>query len=298
MLGIGYHLRRALQGLGAKPMSLLLTLGSVALAFLLVGSVLLMAQNLSRLTDGWGSGATVAVDLTDGAPPADVARIEQGLRELGGVSQVRRVSPEEAKANLVRSLGEDGRVLADLEPGFLPLTIEVTLGGDRGLVLAAQKRIARMAGAVPGVEAVQTVESWFHRLDRLITGIRVLAGGLGLLVLVVCVYIIMVTIRLRFVDRRHELQVLRLMGATERFVKTPYLLEGIGQGALGAGLAAGLLFALYSLVSGRVESIFGTAVKSSQLGFLPGSQLVYGLLVGACCGFLGAVLATRKPGHG
>lgn len=298
MRSLFYHLGRSLAGLGSKPVALALTLGSVALAFLLVGSVFLTAQNLSRLTDGWGSGATVVVDLAEGAPPADAARVEQALREVAGVRKVRRISPAEAKANLMRHLGEDARVVAEVEPGFLPTSFEVTLGGERRAVLAGQQRIARMAGVVPGVESVQTLETWFHRLDRLIAGVRLAGGALGLLTLIACVYIIMVTIRLRFVDRRQELQVMRLMGATERFIRVPYLLEGLGQGALGAALAVALLFGLYHLVSGRLESLFGAAVHASQLGFLPPPQIGYGLAIGAGCGLLGALIATRKPSHG
>lgn len=297
MLSIGYHIKRAVAGFAARPVALMLALGSVALAFLLVGGVFLTAQNLSRLTEGWGSGATVAVDLTEDAPPADLARVEQGLREIPGVREIRRISPIQAKARLLKQLGPDASAVSDVEPRFLPQSIEVTLVGSRQTVLSAQKRITRMAGVVPGVDAVQTVETWFHRLDRLIAGIRVVAGALGLLVLVVCAYIIMVTIRLRFVDRREELQVMRLMGATERFIRIPYLLEGLGQGALGAGLAAGLLLLLYHLLTTRVESLFGAAVKASQLGFLPPEQLGVGLAIGGLCGLVGAWVATSKPTH-
>jgi cell division transport system permease protein len=296
MHGIAYHVRRALSGLGARPLALCLTLGSVALAFLLLGSVFLVAQNLSRLTQGWGSGATVAVDLTDAVPPADAARVEQALRETRGVRRLRRVTPAEAKARLLRQLGPDARSIADVEASFLPTSFEVTLGGDRRTVIAAQERIGRMAGVVPGVESVQTVETWFHRLDRLLTGVRLVGVGLGLLVLIACVYIIMVTIRLRFVDRRAELRVLRLMGATERFIRVPYLLEGLGHGALGAIMAMALLFGGFVLVSQRVESLFGVSVQASQLGFLSATYLGYGLAIGAACGLVGALLATRKTG--
>ncbi|MDY0003095.1 MAG: permease-like cell division protein FtsX [Polyangia bacterium] len=298
MRSIGYHLKRTLSGLGARPLALLLTLGSVALAFLLVGSVFLTAHNLSRLTDLWGAGATVAVDLAEGAPPAEVARVEQALREIKGVRAVKRVSPVMAKARLMRLLGEDAPVIASVEAGFLPSSLEVTIGGDRQDVLGAQQRISRMSGVVPGVEAVQTVETWFHRLDRLISGIRLAAAGLGLLVLVACAYIIMVTIRLRFVDRRQELQVMRLMGATERFIRIPYLLEGMWHGLLGAALALCLLLVGHHLLTARAETLFGAGVHPSQLGFLPLGQLACGLAIGGLCGLAGALVATRQPSHG
>ncbi|MFH2007832.1 MAG: permease-like cell division protein FtsX [bacterium] len=295
MYTFGYHVKRALSGVGGKPFALVLTLGSVALAFVLLGCVFLIAQNLSQLTDDWGSGATVAVDLVDRVPPADAARIRQALNETPGVRRVRTVSPKEAKQRLMHHLGPDARFVADVEDSFLPLTYEVTLTGSRKTVLGAQQRLTRMAGVVPGVEAVRTVETWFHRLGQLVNGIRIAGFALGLLVLLACAYIIMVTIRLRFVDRRKELEVMRLMGATERFIKTPFLLEGVMHGLIGATVATGLLFGLYLLVIGRVDTLFGTSVSASKLGFLPPSQLGYGLAIGAVCGLIGALFATRTP---
>jgi len=294
MYGIAFQIRRALFGVWRRPVSLTLTLGSIALSFCLVGGVFLVAQNLSRLTDDWGSGATVAVDLTHDVPPADAARVAQALRETPGVKQVTRVRPDEAKARLMKQLGPDADVVADVEPDFLPTSFEVTVSGPRATVVAAQQRMARMAGVVPGVEAVRTVETWFHKLGRLVTGLRVAGAALALLVLAACVYIVMITIRLQFVDRRSERQVMRLMGATERFIRSPYLLEGAGYGVLGAALALGLLFGVFWFLSTRVDSLFGTAVRVDQLGFLPWAHVGYGLALGAFCGLVGATLATRS----
>ncbi len=294
MFTFGYHVKRALVGVRSRPWAQVLTLGSVALAMVLVGSVLLIAQNLSRLTDDWGSGATVAVDLAEAVPPADVARIRQALKETPGVRRVTWVSPAQAKSRLLRGLGPDARLVAEVDESFLPASFEVVLGGDRSTVLAAQRRMTRMAKVVPGVESVRTVETWFHRLGRLVTGIRMAGLGLGLLVLFACGYIIMSTVRLRFVDRRQELQIMRLMGATERFIRTPFLMEGALLGLVGAALATGMLYGLFLLLGSRIHSLFGTSVSVSKLGFLPLSQVAYGLGVGALCGLLGSWFATRS----
>jgi cell division transport system permease protein len=297
MFTFGYHVKRALSGVRGRPFAQVLTLGSVALALLLLGSVFLIAQNLNRLTNDWGSGATVAVDLVERVPPADAARIKQALKETPGVKRVTWISPNQAKQRLMQSLGLDAQVVADVEESFLPASYEVTLGGDRRTVLEAQQRMTRMAGVVPGVESVRTVEAWFHKLGRLVAGIRIAGAALGFLVLLVSAYIIMATIRLRFVDRLEELRVMRLMGATERFIRTPFLLEGAGQGLAGAAIAIGMLYGLFLLVGGRVESIFGTSVSVSKLGFLPAAQLGYGLAIGAFCGLVGALIATRIAVH-
>jgi len=297
MFTFGYHVKRALSGVRGRPLSQALTLGSVALAFVLLGSVFLIAQNLNRLTNHWGSGATVAVDLVERVAPADAARIKQALKETPGVKRVAWVSPGQAKKRLMRSLGPDAKVVAGVEESFLPASFEVTLGGDRTTVLKAQQRMTRMAGVVPGIESVRTVETWFHRLGRLVAGIRMAGVALGLLVLLACAYIIMATIRLRFVDRRDEQRVMRLMGATERFIRTPFLLEGAGQGLVGAAMAISMLYGLFLLVGSRAESIFGSSVTASRLGFLPASHLGYGLAIGAFCGLVGAFIATRTAMH-
>lgn len=294
MGGMGYQFWRTWRGLSGRPAGVCLTLGSVALALLLVGGVFLLAQNLDRVTRGWGSGARVAVDLQSEVAPAEAARVEQALRETVGVRGVHRVEPAQAKARLMKQLGSDADVVAAVEPRFLPLSFEVTLGGDRDRVLAAQQRIARMAGVVPGVEAVRTVETWFHQMDRLVAAMRVAGLFLGLIVLIACVYIVMITIRLQVGARRAELRVLRLVGATERFVRAPFLLEGITYGGAGAGLALLLLYGAYHGLASRVGSALGQGFGAVGLGFLPASQAAVGLGVGMACGLLGAALATRR----
>jgi cell division transport system permease protein len=88
------------------------------------------------------------------------------------------------------------------------------------------------------------------------------------------------------------------MGATERFIRTPFLLEGGMQGVAGAGLAIGMLYGLFLLVGSRAASIFGTSFSVSKLGFLPAAHLGYGLAIGACCGLVGALFATRSEARG
>jgi cell division transport system permease protein len=297
MRAIGYHLGRALRGATGRPFGLVLALGSIALAFVLLGAIVLVSGNLTRLTDGWGSGATVAVDLVADVPPADAARVKQAIRETPGVSAIRDVSPTEAKRRLLRELGPRAALVADVEDGFLPRTLEVTLSGDRSVVHEAQRRLERMAGAVPGVDHVATVQTWFHDLDRLIAGLRWGGAAFGMLVLLACGYIIATTIRLRLQERAEELQVMRLMGATERFVRVPFFIEGMLQGVVGALCATGLLYGVYVFVSGRVETVFGRAVTASQLGFLSPSQLAYGIAIGALCGLIGSAAGTRRAVH-
>jgi len=294
MRSMGYQLWRTWRSIAGRPSGVLLTLGSVALALVLVGGVFLLAQNLDRVTRGWGSGARIAVDLQPEVPPADAARVEQALRETEGVRKVSRVEPEQAKARLMRQLGSDADVVAAVEPRFLPLSFEVTLGGDRGKVVAAQKRIAHMAGVVPGVEAVRTVETWFHQMDRLVAALRLAGLFLALLVILACVYVVMITIRLQLGARRSELQVLRLVGATERFVRTPFLLEGVVYGAAGFGLALALLYGVYHVLVVRIGSALGQGFGAASFGFLPARHAVMGLGLGMVCGLLGAALATRR----
>lgn len=294
MRGMGYQFWRTWRGLSGRPTGVFLTLGSVALALLLVGGVFLVAQNLDRLTQGWGSGARVAVDLQPEVAPADAARVEQALREMAGVRAVRRVEPEQAKARLMKQLGSDADVVAAVEPRFLPLSLEVTLGGDRERVVAAQQRVARMAGVVPGVEAVRTVETWFHQMDRLVAALRLAGLFLGLFVVLACVYIVMITIRLQIGARRSELRVLRLVGATERFVRAPFLLEGLAYGGAGSGLAMLLLYGAYHGLASRVGSALGGGFGAGGLGFLPASHAAVGLGLGMLSGLAGAALATRR----
>ena len=146
---------------------------------------------------------------------------------------------------------------------------------------------------LPAIDDVETYQAWTERLARLVRGGVAAAALLALVVFASVLAVVGSTIRLALQRRRAEVEVLKLVGATDRFVKGPFLLEGSAQGALGAMGAIALLGALFLLVRGRLDGELA-ALVGVEPAFLPWQVALAMVAVGALLGMTAAALGLRK----
>jgi cell division transport system permease protein len=283
----------ALAAIRRTPVVQAVAVGTIAVALLFVGMVRIAALNLGRMARSWGDGVQVTVYLEDGVAPAREKKIADALVALPGVATVKTVDGHEAYARLKKSLGDRGALLDGVEDGLLPTSMEVSF--REGLAGAVERRpeLERLR-RTPGVEEVEMMGDW---VDRLVAAERLLSVGallLGLLVGVACLYVVGSTIRLGVYARREEIEILQLVGATEGFVRAPFLVEGALQGAFGASLALGLLYGLYRAAAPVVERGLGAALCSVRIGFLPPREIAAALVLGTLLGLVGSNLAVGR----
>jgi cell division transport system permease protein len=261
--------------------------GALTMCLLITGVMALVAWNLARLTDRWGGGGHMTIYLEDDAGSQRAAQIAEAVTHLPGVVGVQLVTSKEARSRLRDALGARGELLDGVEDGFLPASIDVRLKPGVGALLRAHPAFQRLSSA-PGVEEVDLHAEVTERLERLRTLVVRGALALALLIVLGTLYMVAITIRLGVEARREELSVLRLVGATESFVRAPFLLEGLMAGALGAGLAALTLRGIYRTIAPRVAEDLGSWLSAAPLSFFPGQVVVIAIMAGALLGCVGA----------
>lgn len=286
-------MRRALAGARRSPLIQLVAVSTIALSLLLVGAVQLAATNVGRLASSWGAGVQMVVYLEDGVAPERAAQLGAALERLPGVESVHTVRPREAYERLQRSLGGRASLLDGVEEGFLPTSLEVALKPGVAEVIRAHPAFDRLRRA-PGVEDVELLGDWVERLRAVELLLREAGLGVGLLVLCACLYIVGSTIRLGVFARRDEIEILKLVGATDRFVKAPFLVEGALQGAVGTLLATGLLYSLYRLAQPRAEALLGSLLAATPLRFFGPREIALFVLAGAVVGVIGSAAALGR----
>jgi cell division transport system permease protein len=232
-----------------------------------------------RLPGGW---------RRSGASAANCRSFDQP-----GVERVRTIDTHEAYERLRRSLGTRADLLDGVEEGFLPTSIEVGLRPGLAEVLRAHPAFERLR-KTPGVEEVELMGGWAARLAAVDTLLSQVGLAVGLLVACACLYIVASTIRLGVFARRDEIEILKLVGATDRFVKAPFLIEGALQGALGTALAVALLYGLFRMGAPRVEALLGELVAAAPLSFFPAPALAAAIAGGAFLGLSGSALALGR----
>ncbi len=262
---------------------------SLAVAFVCLASALLVVTNLATVRDRWSRAGRATIYLRDDASSADIQALVRALESTEGVKKARFVSREDARAEVV-DIGGDTELAAlpaDAFPNSLEVAFESSID-DAGIGVMALK-----LRALPSVDTVETYQRWTERLSALLRGGVTASVFLALVVFAAVVSVVASTMRLLLERRRLEVEVLRLVGATSRFVCRPFIVEGAIQGASGAGAAIVLLGVLYLLVTARVGGELASLL-GVQPSFLPWKMMTMMVSVGAILGATTAWLSLRN----
>jgi cell division transport system permease protein len=282
---------RARRGVREDARLYLVAVSSLTVAFLCLGTALLGVTNLGALAERWGRTHRMSVYLRDDASEVDVGRLRTALAETGLVQQAEYASKERAREQFLRGSG-DTSALEELPKSAFPASIEVAFLASA--TAADIEQVAREVAAQRAVvEDIDTYGSWFQRIGALVSAGRAVALGLGLLVLLCVVAVVANTIRLSVANRREEIEVLKMCGATDAFVRAPFVLEGTLQGLVAALLALLLLLGAYLALRGQVDATL-QAFAGMQLVFLEPLIALALLAGGALVGALGSALSVRR----
>lgn len=283
-----HTLRRAVDALRRAPFVTVVAVGTLFVAVLLTGAFAAALGAGERLLAAWAGEVPVSVYLVRGAD-LEVAR--SAAEKLAPGAAVEAVTPRDAMRRLRASLGEQGRVLDGLGDDVLPASVEVHV---RGLSLSRARALAARLREVPGAAEVDDGAAWLSRLENLLRQGRVV--GLALLALVAAATAILVsnTLRLAVYARREEIEIMKLVGATDGYVSAPILLEGALQGLAGAALAVGVLAASTWALVPRLHEALPIAARITRADLLPGSLLVALLLGGTALGLVASALSLRR----
>lgn len=283
--------RRARRGMIREWRLHALSVFSLAVAFVCLGAALLVVTNLRVVQDRWAHAGRASVYLKDGATQDEVDALRVALARVPGVTAVHYVSSGDARAEFGQTQLDDRAALAGLPPEAFPASIEIEVAQD-----LADADLADMVGKMkqlPAVDDVETYQSWTERLARLVKGGVAAAALLAVVVLFAVLAVVGSTMRMALQRRRTEVEVLKLVGATDGFVKKPFVIEGSLQGAIGATGALGLLGVLFLLVRGRLDGELASLVGVEPT-FLPW-QIALGMVaLGAVLGAGAALASLRK----
>jgi cell division transport system permease protein len=213
----------------------------------LVGAFVLLIQNMQELLDEFGDDLHVTAWLEDGLAEPDQHELVRIVATVEGVERVRLVTKEEALGRFREGVGRGGEFLEGLGENPLPASLEITLVPERRSAAGLRAVVESLTG-LPGVEDLGSGEDWVEGYLRAVALVRGVGIGLTAILGFATLLIVANTIRLAVLARRDELEILALVGASRSFVRVPFLLEGLVQGAAGGALALLLLLGLFRLV--------------------------------------------------
>jgi cell division transport system permease protein len=283
--------RRARRGMVREWRLHALSIFSLAVAFVCLGAALLVVTNLRAVEDRWAHAGRASVYLKDGATQEEVDALRAALALVPGVTAVRYVSSGDARAEFGRHEVQRDPALAALPAEAFPASIELDVAPN--MPDADLSDMVAKVKALPSVDDVETYQSWTERLARLVRGGVAASALLAAVVLAAVLAVVGSTMRLALQRRRAEVEVLKLVGATDAFVRNPFVVEGSVQGTIGAAGAVALLGVLFLLVRGRLDNELA-ALVGVEPAFLPWPMALGMVALGALLGAGAAAASLRK----
>ena len=284
---------RAVNSLRQNWLISTITIGIISICLFLVGSYLLMTHNLQGVFDTWKNQVKITIYLRDGFPEPDILAFQDRLSSLPEVHSVTYTTKKEALEEFGTMLGDDQFLIEGLDRNPLPGSLRIT-PMDSYRDLGGVNTILGAIGDDPLVQDIQYGQEWLDRLDKIFKFLDLGAFVLGMTLSLAAVFIISNTIKITVMARKDELEIMRFVGATESFIRLPFLVEGVIQGMAGAVLSLGLLGVVFTLLTSRSDQQILNILNTDSFAFLPLWAISAILLGGMLLGGLGSLASVGK----
>lgn len=287
---INYFIIDALKSIKRNKTISVASMITVLITFFIFGTFTLMALNFNRAIEDVAEGVEIQVYLLDDIMLVNQREIEITLREQPGVKDVVYESKDEAFLRLKESLAENEGLLQgyDLSNNPLPSSFIVKLSDA-----SYAENIGTAVEGLTGVESIKNQQDLINTISSVVKVLQIIGIGLFVIFIGVSVFLIMNTIKITVYSRRREVGIMKFVGATDWFIRWPFIIEGIIIGAIGSIMSIVVLYFSYKAVfEWIVSSMYITTIIQPQLilSTLLWMFLGGGILVGA----IGSIAALRK----
>ncbi len=283
----GFFLREAFKNLRLNFLMSATAMTTTAVCVLVLGVGMLVSAHVEGIIHQVGQDVAITAFFPDDASQEEIDQVRRSVEGYREVKEVTYVSKEEALSRFKEMMADQPEIFEGLNSDVLPASLEIQLQDPRASNAVASKLRAE------GLTELSYPQQTIDRLNQ-VTGYIVWAlRGATALFFVASTLLIFNTIRLSIFARRKEIEVMKLVGASDGFVRTPFVIEGLVQGLIGAALAALLVVWANAIFVGWArETIPFIPVSSEAVNTLV--VLLVLIAVGAIVGILGSFLSVRR----
>ncbi len=275
-----YLVKQGFKNLWNNRLMSLASIGVLVSCMLLIGAAALLSVNVSNVVDELEDQSEAIVYLDDGTSDADRERIRKDIIATGKISTVEFISKEEALSSMMESMGNEGLLFdAYKDNNNLPDSYRITFDD-----------VSHLENTVAAIEKIDGVfsVSAMTEVANVITGIKKMAyiGGIVIIGLLIAVSLMIVgnTIKITVFSRRREISIMKYVGATNGFIRLPFVVEGMSLGIISGAIAYGLIYFGYDYLTNWVLSQKSDWFSMIVSGMVPFSAISSQLLIGFLCG--------------
>ena len=286
---LGYLLKEGVKNIWSNRTMSFASVGVLVSCLLLTGAAVLFSMNVDVAMKSLEGNNSTTVYLQEGLPTLTSLRVGQEIKQLDNIEECEFVSKQDAVQNMLDMLGDDGTVLEGLlgDENFLPDAFRISMKD-----LNLYDETAAQIEAINGVDEIidySDIAEQLTSLDNLVTSV---GFWIVLILSLVSLFIISNTIRVTMFSRRLEISIMKSVGATNWFVRVPFIVEGVIIGLLSGGVASGLLVLVYNKLVSSIASI--PLFSPVDIGPITWRITLIFMLAGALFGALGGLITLGK----
>ena len=284
------HFRHAIRDIRANSLLHITTLIIISLSILVVGLFGLMVSNVDSMMTNWTSGIRILAYASSSANTTDLARMEAEMARIVPIGTIKRVSKEEGLARLQKKYKDQKHLFSKLKENPLPDLFVIehapTDSGDNLDTL-----VAKLAD-ISGIDSVTYGKKWVQRILKVIQIVKMGISAMGLLFLLITTFIVANTIRLALYTKRDEIEIMRLIGAEEPYIRAPFTIIGLLVGGTGGLFGIGFIYGTYRAFLAQIAPLLTST--SFEIRFLPTPWILVILTGSLLVGWIGCQLSFRK----
>ena len=283
-----YFAKEAAGNLRRNALMAVASVLAVAISLVLVGSVLMLSKVVNNITTHWQDDVVINVFLLPDASEAQIAAARTTIGDYKEVKDVTFVSKAEAHEEFQEMFAHEKELVENVDVDTLPASFRISLN-DPDTLETVSERMEK----IEGVDEVISAKEEVQKVQTVLRVLSLIVLIAALILLVAAVVLISNTIRLAIFARRKEIAIMKLVGATNWFIRWPFMLEGLIQGLVGAGIAIVVMWFGHEFGLNWVNS----KVAFLPLGIKPGYMVLTYIVVavlGAAIAVGGTFLALRK----
>lgn len=287
---VGYLTKEGVRNVWSNRLMSVASIAVLTSCLLLIGVAVMLYANIDMALDDVQEQNIIMVYLDDNISEEDINTVGQDIRMISDIESAEFVSKEEAYQSQLESLGDDAKLMEGLEENPLPDSYEVYLK-----TLDHYDSVQDSLKSIDHVASVRGNSDLAEQVRQISRAVTIVSVGIILLLLAVSLFIIANTVRVTMYNRRLEISIMKAVGATNWFIRWPFIIEGIIIGIVSGIVSEGLVWALYELALKNIGNVFsmlgGAAIPFSAYAV---KMLVAFILVGILAGAVGSIVSMAR----
>jgi cell division transport system permease protein len=284
-------IKKALTDIRSNRFLNFITIITLSLSILMVSVFLLFFENASRVIESWNQGGRAMIYLEKSFSLDKLPVLKEKIQQMGDVNGMIFIPKSQALDQLKHQMAPSTQFFQTLKTNPLPDAIEIRMK-SRGS-FEQIRGFARKLETLDLVESVEYGQGWLGKFLNIFNLFKMTGYAMCSLFLLIALFITANTVRLAFYSRRLEIEIMRLVGATEGFIKTPFYVEGLVQGFLGGILGLGILLAGFLTVSTGISQNLSHYLYI-DLQFLSVRSILILLFSSTFLGWFGCYLSLKQ----